>query len=67
MATALSLLATFLLIAVWAFTYYRIYTGEFEGRYTRKRWLVSVLCSWGIIAYWLTGDSERKPRSSGSN
>ncbi|MDB5235929.1 MAG: hypothetical protein JWR44_2922 [Hymenobacter sp.] len=64
MKMAALLFVNLLLIAGWAFTLYRVYTGEFEGRYTRRRWLVSVLCEWGIIAYWLTGDSQRRPRGS---
>lgn len=55
-----------LLVFVWLFTLYRIHTGNFSGRYTKRRWFVSVLNFWGLLAYWTVGDSQRVAKSTGS-
>jgi hypothetical protein len=57
------LLVSLLSVTSWGFTLYRVHTGEFEGRYTKRRWLLSVMCTAGVVAYWLTGESARKPRT----
>lgn len=62
METFLWLLIPGLLLGAWAFTWWRIYTGEYDGRYTRQRWLVSILNTWGLLAYWAQGERLRKPR-----
>jgi hypothetical protein len=62
----LLLLATALLVFGWLFTLYRIHTGEFSGRYTKRRWFVSALNFWGVLAYWTVGDSQRLAKNSGS-
>ena len=62
MNTFLLLLVLVLLLGAWAFTWWRIYTGEYNGRYTRQRWLISILTGWGLLAYWVQGDQLRKPR-----
>jgi hypothetical protein len=56
----LSLLLTALLVGFWLFTLHRIYTGEYAGRYTKRRWLVSIWTMWGMLAYWAVGDAQRQ-------
>jgi hypothetical protein len=63
MTSFLGLLLPLLLVAFWAGTWWRIYTGAYPGRYTRQRWLVSVLTLWGLLAYWAQGDHLRSPRT----
>jgi hypothetical protein len=62
METAFWLFILALATLSWAYTFYRVYTGEFAGRYTKRRWLLSVGTTWGLLAYWLKGEKERKPR-----
>ena len=61
------LVPLFALLSVfgWLFTLYRIHTGNFSGRYTKRRWLVSTLTFWGVLAYWSVGDSQRVARNPG--
>lgn len=47
----LLLLVLGLLFGAWALTWWLIYTGEYLGGYTRRRWLVSLLTGWGLLAY----------------
>lgn len=60
----LPLFVIVLLFFGWLFTLYRIHTGEFSGRYTKRRWLVSVLNFWGLLAYWAVGDSQRVAKNA---
>jgi hypothetical protein len=60
----LELLVTILLFLGWLFTLYRIHTGDFSGRYTKRRWFVSVLNFWGLLAYWSVGDSQRVAKNA---
>ena len=62
----LLLLIAILAVLGWLFTLYRIHTGEFSGRYTKRRWFVSVMNFWGMLAYWTVGDSQRMAKNSGS-
>ncbi len=55
----LLLLVAILSVLGWLFTLYRIHTGDFSGRYTKRRWLVSAMNFWGMLAYWTVGDSQR--------
>ena len=64
MAPWLWLLLFLVLVAVWGGTWWRIYTGEYPGRYTRRRWLLAVLTIWGLLAYWAQGDALRTPKSA---
>jgi hypothetical protein len=58
----LPLLFAVLSVFSWLFTLHRIHTGEFSGRYTKRRWLVSAMSFWGVLAYWSVGDSQRVAR-----
>lgn len=62
METFLILLVLVLLLGAWTFTWWRTHTSEYDGRYTRQRWLASILNTWEFIAYWVQCNQLRKHR-----
>jgi hypothetical protein len=55
------LLVIGLLLIAWLFTLGRIATSRYEGRYTKRRWLLNVgnLGLLGLLLYWVKGEQQR--------
>ncbi|MGI4874224.1 MAG: hypothetical protein ACRYFX_23935 [Janthinobacterium lividum] len=53
-----------LLVIFWLFTLCRIAISRYEGRYTKRRWLLNVgnFGLLGLLLYWVQGERQRVPR-----